>query len=447
MVDVASTADLAALAARVARLEAGTNGVQAARIADFLERFGVNTFSSLDPASNVWGSYPADYSPASVIAGLQWLTAGSGLCASVREYHYAGRESIQATWCPAVAAATGARFSMCIGAQGTDADVPSLMALATSSAGSTGWLQYVEGINEPNNFTVPSAMAVTVQQDIETSAKALAGAAHPPLVVGPSAVFGLPAPAGYITPSYFSAAQMTSVTAASAISNAHIYPPANPNWDDGSGVGTMDQIVAGFRIAYGPQPILCTEWNSTLYNQQGHKLDPAYDAYYALLFMLAAWRVGLLGWFWYALLDYGTTYLSGLFPQKGAVAPRPVAYAIRALYALTGDHGANKRTFQPGSLGFVVSGLPLTKTNGGGQVALFQASDGRFFALISNEQSAPGGAPTPVVVTFARPMSSVADYKISTGSLTCTTPVQALTNASSITVALDASVHLLVIAP
>ena len=39
-------------------------GVQAKRIADLIELFGVNTFSSLDE-HNIWGSWPADYQPAS----------------------------------------------------------------------------------------------------------------------------------------------------------------------------------------------------------------------------------------------------------------------------------------------------------------------------------------------------------------------------------------------
>ena len=54
----------AALEARVAALESGgakppepAVGVQAKRIATLIERFGVNTFSSMDE-HNAWGSWP-----------------------------------------------------------------------------------------------------------------------------------------------------------------------------------------------------------------------------------------------------------------------------------------------------------------------------------------------------------------------------------------------------
>jgi hypothetical protein len=36
--------------------------VQAKRICELIELFGVNTFSSMDE-HNVWGSWPADYRP------------------------------------------------------------------------------------------------------------------------------------------------------------------------------------------------------------------------------------------------------------------------------------------------------------------------------------------------------------------------------------------------
>src|SRR5262245_11163969 len=50
-------------------------GVQAKRIVDLVELFGVNTFSSMD-TGNIWGSWPADYRPQTVIAALNWITNG-----------------------------------------------------------------------------------------------------------------------------------------------------------------------------------------------------------------------------------------------------------------------------------------------------------------------------------------------------------------------------------
>ena len=73
---VPTMTDFTALMNRVSVLEsvATLPGVQASRIADLMQIFGFNTFSSMSATSNVWGSYPADYSPASMAAAMAWLT-------------------------------------------------------------------------------------------------------------------------------------------------------------------------------------------------------------------------------------------------------------------------------------------------------------------------------------------------------------------------------------
>lgn len=427
-------------------------GAKAFRIADMLERFGVNTFSSPDPTTNAWGSYPADYSTASVIAGLKWLTGDSGLTIQVREYHYVGRESWQASWCPTVANATGARFSMAIGAGGSTADVSTMMKMAGDSSNGPGWLSWVENINEPNtdfgSGTVSADETVALQQRINAAASALASAPHPVTVVGPSIVFGLPTPEGYITPSYASSQQMAQINSASAMANAHLYPPSQIDADDGSARGgCLNDVVIGLSNVYSGKPLIVTEWHPTLYNGQGHSLDSAYDAYYAPCFFLSAFRSNLKAWFWYALLDYGTTFHSGLFPKTGAISPRPVAQTIRAMFTLTGDTSTTKRSFVTGNLNYAVTGLPpanMGAPNSGGQTMLFQNSSGRFFLFIWNSQISPEGPSVPVTVHFASHLKKVADYKISDVARP-TTAVQILTDTTSITVQLNASVHLLVI--
>lgn len=417
-------------------------GVQAFRIADLMERFGVNTFSSIAADSNVWGSWPADYSQPSVIAALRWLTGASGLTMQVREYHYQGRDW-QKDWCFAVADATRAKFTMAIGAGGGMDAAVSLCAVAVASEATSKWLARVEGINEPNNNFGSGAIPAIVTAGVQ---EALAAGVPPAVVLaGPSIVFGLPHPEGYITPSYASTAEMLRINSKSALANGHLYPPSQVDMDDGSGRGAMTDTAIGLRAVYANHPVILTEWHPTLYNSEGHKLDPAFDAYYAPCFFLAAFREQIEAWFWYSLLDYGTAYLSGLFPKTGGVDARPVARVIQAMFALTGDTGPNKRTFTPGKLAFTVSGLPPAlpgAPNSGGQTMLFQNSLGVFFLFVWNAQREPGGAVQNVTVSF--PVArSVTDYKISDPA-TPAQPLRSLTGAKII-IPLDASVHLLVI--
>lgn len=418
-------------------------GVQAARIADMLERFGVNTFSSTAPDSNVWGSWPADYSEPSVIAALRWLTGGSGLTIQVREYHYAGRDW-QEGWCSRVSGATGAKFSVAIGANGSMGDAASLCALATSSEAGSKWLAWVEGLNEPNNDfgsgVILASFTAAVQEALS------AGVPIAVWLVGPSIVFGLPRPEGYITPSYATLGEMFRINSNLSLANAHLYPPSQVDMDDGSGRGgSMTDTVLGLRVAYVNHPVIITEWHPTLYNQRGHNLLPTFDAYYAPCFFLSAFREGVVAHFWYALFDYGTVYASGLFPKTGGVDARPVARTIQAMFALTGDTGPTKRTFAPGKLAFTVSGLPPSlpgAPNSGGQTMLFQNSLGVFFLFVWNAQEVPGGASKPVTVTF-KDAHTVTDYRIS-DPIMPNRVLQKVTG-TTVTVSLDASVHLLVI--
>lgn len=420
-------------------------GVKAARIADMLERFGVNTFSSTASDSNVWGSWPADYSPTSVTAALKWLVGASGLTIRVREYHYANQRSWQEPWCQTIHAATGAPFSVAIGAGGGVADATSIVAMATASAAGTKWLTQVEGINEPNNNfgsgTIPVDAVIAAQTMLSSG---IAAISNPPQVASPSIVFGLPFPEGYIMPGYATAAQMATINASCSFGNGHMYPPDEVDLEDGSGRGgTMRDVVVGLNQVYG-HPLTVTEWHPTLYNSHGVNLNPAVDAYYAPCFFLSAFREGIDAWYWFALLDYATIYLSGLFPKTGAVAPRPVANTIRAMFTLTGDTGLTKHTFEPGYLDYTVAGLPSGLTpNSGGQHMLFQNSAGTFFLFVWLAQSLVDGPTTPVTVKFGKP-HRVRVYKIS--DVTTPTAVkQDLSNASSVSLALGGAVYLLVI--
>jgi hypothetical protein len=440
-VSVATMDDLVALTARVAALEGRGPllSVQARRIADMVEAFGVNTFSSADAAANVWGSWPADYSAPTVIAALNWLTAGSGFNLRGREYHYAGRETMQGPWLKAVTAATGARFSMCVGANGGTGDVVSMLALASDPANGIAWL---EGSNEPNtdfgNGMLPAATPVAVQ------AAVFAGA--PAKAIGPSIVFGLPNPEGWIT-GYVPQASLGTMAKQMAWSNGHLYPPTMPLIDDGSRRGgSMDDAAVGLSLAYLARPVMLTEYHPTLYSAIGLKPGGAIDGYYLLLALLTAARLGIAGLWWYALFDYGSVYACGLFP-KDATAPRPAATAFRNLCMITGDHGATKRTFTPGALSYAVGGLPpainSASPRSGGQHMLFQASDGRFVIALFNAQVSMGGVSTPVTITFGTPPTLATEYNPLVG----VSPVQQLARPSALTSQLDASVRLIVVVP
>jgi len=469
-VSVATADELTALTARVAALESAqpiptptptpptptpspvvvTGGVQAQRIADLVEILGVNTFSAANSTSNVWGSWPSDYSAATVIAAHNWLTAGSGFVLAGREYHYAGRETIQAPWLKQVVAATNMPFAMCVGANGTASDVASMLALASDQSNGIAW---VEGVNEPNtNFGSGMETLATVEA-VQAAVYKGAGS-H---AVGPSIVFGLPDPEVWIN-AYASVTDLALLLTEMSFANGHLYPPTMCDADDGSGRGgAFDDVVAGLARIYPGKQLLATEFHPTLYSRATPPIVPGgpLDAYYTLLALLAAKRSKLGGLWWFALFDYKDPtqpgYMPcGLFPTN-ATNPRASAWAIHALCALTGDKGATKRTFTPGSYADTVTGLPppidTTMPHTGGHTELYQSSDGRLFRLIWNAQIAMGGASTPVTVTFAKPPTMVTEYNISLGTAASMTPIQRLSLPSSLVCQLDASVRLLVIAP
>src|SRR6478735_4611371 len=84
-------------------------GIQASRIADFLCNYsGCDMFPSMDEG-NVWGSWPADYRPDTVIAAYDWLMNGSTNFPINRVYTASYRMEILRPWLPLLAA-QGHRF-------------------------------------------------------------------------------------------------------------------------------------------------------------------------------------------------------------------------------------------------------------------------------------------------------------------------------------------------
>ena len=211
---------------------------------------------------------------------------------------------------------------------------------------------------------------------------------------------------------------MASLNTLGTVANIHFYPPSQCDIGDGSTRGgAMNDVSAGFAAMFPGMPQMISEWHPTLYlSNVSLRLNATYDAYYTACFFLSAFRAGFIGWYWYALEDYGTTFLSGLFPQTGGVAPRAAAYTIQAMYQLTGDHGDAKHAFTPGKLNVSFTGLPSPisgAANTGGQTMLFQATDGRFFQYVWNAQATPGGTPVTVTMTSSSTLTNVRVFQVS----------------------------------
>ncbi|HEY8967414.1 MAG TPA: carbohydrate binding domain-containing protein [Candidatus Methylacidiphilales bacterium] len=429
------------------------NGTQAFRIADCLQRLGVNTFSRLNyngyPWS--WGGSKGSYDAATTARAINYITAGSGLTINDREYHHDyggdGTKPItpsQLTWIHQVYAATGSPFTIAIGSNGSANDIPGIVSIVQDSISSgLNYVKWVEGLNEPNNNfgsgTIPIATTASVQSSLYAQIHAITSDVE---VAGPSIVFGLPDPENWLT-AYMGTYQST-ILANSDLNNLHVYPPKSPNGNDASTAGTLDDVDHGFSVALPGRGALNTEWHPTLYCTT-HKSDRAYDAYWGPIYLLSSFVD--YDWdacFWFALFDYSATMKCGLFATDDTT-PYAAANAFRALFALTGDTGAAKLTFPTEKLDVTVSGLPAAPATGsahaGGRWALFENSAHQYFLLLWNEQGDLSTATTPVTVTFnSHTMAKVEEFNITSGSQTA---LQSPTNVNAVTVNLDTSLRLL----
>lgn len=425
-------------------------GVTAYRIADLLERFGVNCFTQHDTSWNPWGAWPIEYTADTTIAGIKEIIGTSGYTINVRAFYYAGRETVAGggdliDWCPAVNTATGAMMSIAIGQGGTDSDAA---ALATWLGGSQpSWLGWLEGVNEPNGVaTVGLTITEAAQADLPTGTGAT--------IMGPSIVIGMPNTEGTIT-SYLGASGASNILAHANVLNVHYYPASVASLDDGSGRGgEINDVFVGEQIGWGSEdPQIITEWHSNYYNNAGlFAGGDTLAAYYAPIFMVEAFRLGFQGYFWFSLFDFATTPC-GLIAQSqvsGAtvLAPKAPGTTLANLFAICGPAGPTKRTFTPGKLDYTVTGLPSPinsdSPNTGGQTMLFQRDDGTFLLMLWNAQASPGGTPTTVSVSFGGTAPSLVEDFLPTAGATA---VQHWNNASSVSVSLAAEFRVLRITP
>src|SRR5262252_3448329 len=323
---------------------------------------------------------------------------------------------MQAPWlAQIIEALPGTEVTLCVGANGTVSDVPSMLALADNPA-----VCWTEGLNEPNtdfgSGMVPVEQTMAIQDAVWRARSGLR-------ILGPSVVAGMPHPEGWIT-GYFGD-QMAAVNAAMHEGNGHYYPPHCP---DVPATGySINEYIGGLWTAYAQHPIHLTEFHPTLYaagtlgieaniaRLAGRitrgppipvfRASPTRDDYYTLLTLFRCAKNGTLGLWWYALFDYGSTYECGLFPTTGGQQPRSSAVALRNLCRVCADGGADMGTFAPGKLDFTVTGLSPNC-----DYDLYQTSDGTFIIPLWNAQQDQGGQAVPVTLSFATPVASVMEF-------------------------------------
>lgn len=435
-------------------------GTTAFRIADMMEMFGFNIFPD-DGSGNTYGSSPAVYTLASVTAAYNFITSGSGMILKSRAWNYMSY-AILSPYCPALAIATGTQFTMETGGTVDPGTTGACVTLANESHASSGhsagapkWFAWSDGNNEPNGIGgETNDETLACNQAIHTGVSGFSEIQ----VMSPSIVIGLPFPEGYI--SGYLGSDQAALAATCTIWNVHYYPSQNPSFDDNSSRGgELADVVQGTNIGYGAtKPQFITEYHPTLFmtgnpNYGTSGWSAAYDAYFLPIGLLEAYRNGFLGFIWYALYDFGSVYTTGFWATNAqSDIARPPAYTMQAMFKLTGDSGSTKHTFTAKKLNFSVSGLqPVVNSlspHSGGQSMLFQNSTGTFFLFLWNSQAAPGGSASTVTISFnSVAMTTVKDYIISnaTSSAAPTTAVQNLSNVTTMTVSLNASVHLLVI--
>lgn len=449
MSDYVTQAEFDALEARVTALEGGnstptptpppvTNAVQAKRIAELIELFGVNTFSSMDE-HNVWGTWPADYRPESVIAALKYIVGDTGFAFRIREYHRAKYTDMQARWLPLITQAfPGTRVSICVAANGSASDVPTMFDLAVRPDNGICW---IEGINEPNtdfgSGEVPIETTVAIQEECWAGRDNIT-------IMGPSIVAGTPHPEGWITG--YCGDQLGALNAQMHAGNGHYYPPGSP---DVPNTGySVNEYIGGLWTAYEQHVIHLPEFHPTLYNNEGNKPDQpgwsgARDAYYTLCTLLRCAKNGTQGLWWFALFDWKDPTIDGymacgLFPKEGAKNPRPVANVLRDLCTLCTDRG-DRNGFTPGALDIVVEGLTSEM-----DYDVYQTSSGKFLVPIwYAAKEVDTGPMVTVYIRFNTRKATVRTYDLMHGTAT----IASFDHVDSVTLSMPSGVALVEVLP
>jgi hypothetical protein len=360
-----------------------------------------------------------------VTDALKWIQGGGGFQIRLREYHYADRTAMQHDWFAAVKRGLpDIKVSLCVGANGSTGDA---MSVAEAAA---DWL---EGVNEPNTDFGQGTIPYQQTEDIQRIVK---DGGPIDCIMGPSIVAGMPNPEGWIRE--FCGAGLDTLNTLMGIGNGHLYPP-----DDTDAPGTsMGEYIGGLWTAYAQHPIALTEYHPTLFNQHGRAPGQSdwngdRDAFYTITGLFRAAKCTIAGLWWYALFDYGSTYICGLFRNRHADDPRPAARALKNLFAVCADTGPNRRTFAPGKLNLGVA-VPV-----GGAFDLWQASDGRWMIPLWLSGREPGGVAQDVTVVLDKKATAAELFDPLAGGQ----PIADWTNEGQFTFPMNACVRVLVVVP
>jgi hypothetical protein len=335
------------------------------------------------------------------------------------------------TWWPQVAASTGTRFLPYIGyssasafdtIEGNISDIPSQ------------YLMGLEGCQEPDTGALLGYA--------ETLA---AGKAYQATVKATAATYGLPTfqmsfGQGFNTNPTQGNYGSQGVIGNADYGNIHVFPTGSPNAG-----GLLSQRITAAALATPNKPAAVTAfgWSMSPSSSVTGSCTPATGASYILSFIFDAFSLGIPYYFYQDLIDdltYGDAKpASGLFDPTGA--PRAAATAIRNLFSLLSDTGANALSFTPGKLSFSLTGMPSSDGNTGGKHKLFQKSDGTFWLVLWNEQTLNNAngtditiAPASVTLTLGAQAVSVTVYD----PRTSTTPVSTATSVLTVTISLPA---------
>lgn len=380
------------------------NGIQAVSVHSVCSLFGANAYLG-QGASGQDGN---DWRPAAIVPMLEYLVGTPGTASdtghSFTLRNYVGGQnamgSLEADILTVVAAMPRTRWNLSVNNyQGFE--VSGVVYLATKYAKS-GWIAYIEGLNEPNN----SVFRVVPIADCISAQKAIYAAAYPLgiKVAGPSIISSGVDITSYVrSDGSDGVANMAALVGASDYVASHLYP----NNGSANGASQFRDWTLGKSALWGDQghPTSLSEFGGCLYNGGSHQSD-AQNALYTVWALLAgAKSYNVVGMQFWSLMAYAGFDYSGLF-SHGASTPMPVAKVMRCLFMALADTGATAATFAPGKLAISVTGLSAD------QFLVMQTSAGVYKVAIWNEQSLLTSAAIPVTVTFGGAMKSVLDQSV-----------------------------------
>jgi hypothetical protein len=219
--------------------------------------------------------------------------------------------------------------------------------------------------------------------------------------------------------------------------NLHFYPAASP-------AATLSGMMNLAKMPTPGKPVAITEFGWHQINGSGYNdVSQATAAAYTVQTIFDAFNAGCPYYIYYELIDDNALESSiyGLFTDAGV--PRPVATAIKNLFALLGDSSSNANSFSPGLLNYTLSNMPAVSNNlGGGHTLLQKSSDGSFWLCIWNEQQL-NNTSTGADITVA-PVTVGLSFPVAPTSITVYDPlvgqsaVQSASGTTSVNISLPA---------